>query len=169
MKKNRQFNRLAPLTYEYPAPGIDLAKSADQTLFIMAVHDGQLTTLDAWENCSKTVLASWLSGKPCLVLHDLHKSGILVFNDHMRDKFEALYRFRPDLERQVALVLPADLGLDVMARLAIKVRALTAPYGYAVQWEVFKKREQALQWLIQRHGKTTSSAQPAPRFWRRMH
>ena len=140
---------LLPLRCEYPARGIILERSADSTLYIFVVQDSKPETLDAWKNCTKTVLSKWPLARPCLFLHDLRRTSLSAFNADMQGKFEELYRFRPQLERLVAVVLPTYWGVDRIAQLDLRLRSLTAPYGYAIYWEVFTGRRDALRWLTQ--------------------
>ncbi len=83
-----------------------------------------------------------------MLLHDLRKSGLLAFDAHMQAKFNELYRFRPKLERSVAVVLPPDVLTELIARLAMKLRELNSPLDYPVHWAVFTKPEAALKWLF---------------------
>ncbi len=144
---------LAPLNCQHPARGIVVERSADHRLCILMVNDGKPATLDDWKDYTQTVLSNWPQGQPCLLLHDLHRSGFAAFNADMQRKFEELYHFRPGLERLVAVVLPTEWGVDRIAQLDIKMRELLAPYHYPVHWEVFTKRDAALRWLIQTYVK----------------
>ena len=85
-----------------------------------------------------------------MFLHDLHKSGMRAFDVHMQDGFQELYRFRPDLERYVAAVLPAASNADI-ARLDVLVRELKENRTYPVHWEVFTDRKSAMEWLIAKY------------------
>jgi hypothetical protein len=142
----------ALFTFESPAPGVTLKKSTDERLCIFVMQDGKPETLDAWGDCTKAVLQSWSQGKRHLLLHDLRKSGLLALDAHMQAKFDELYKFRPELERSVAIVLPSDLITELVARLEVKLRALRSPLNYPVHWEVFTKPETALKWLVQTQG-----------------
>jgi hypothetical protein len=137
-----------PLTCEYPVPGLVIERSADQQLCIFMMNDGRPATLNAWNTCTFNVLRNWPQGQPCLLLHDLHRAGFWTSSREMLGKFKELYQFRPELARLVAIVLPTNWGVDLIAQLDIKLRALLAPSGYPIHWEVFTKRDYALHWLV---------------------
>ena len=137
-----------PLTYEHLAPGLIRERSADQKLCIFVVHDGLAATIDAWETCARDVLNEWPTTRPCLLIHDFNRGWLGDFGKNMLGRFERLYTFRPDLKRQVAIILPHNVTISVLVELDIRLREMAAPYKYPIRWEVFAKRTEALKWLI---------------------
>ena len=75
---------------------------------------------------------------------------MMAFDAHMHEDFQELYRFRPDLKRYVAVVLPLDSSTEI-AHLDVLVRELKTKPGYPVHWEVFTDRRSAMDWLLARY------------------
>ena len=65
----------------------------------------------------------------------------------MQEDFQALFQLRPDLERYVAVVMPANFIAEI-ARLDVLVRELRARTGCKVHWKVFTNRRSAMGWLL---------------------
>ncbi len=143
-------SNINPFIVEHVSPGVVKERSANGKLVIFVIDNGKDETIAAWANAVKDELERWPNGHPCLFLHDLHKSGMRAFDAHMQDDFQELYQYRPDLERYVAAVLPANSNADI-ARLDVMVRELKAKYTYPVHWDVFTDRKQALEWLLTRY------------------
>ena len=138
----------SPFIIEHVSPSVIKERSANGKLIIFAIDNGQEQTVAAWAHATKDELLRWPNGYPCLFLHDLHKSGMLAFGAHMQDDFQRLYQLRPDLERYVAVVMPANSS-EELSRLDIRVRELKAKFDYPVHWNVFPDRGSAMAWLLE--------------------
>jgi len=136
-----------PFVVEHISPGVLKKRSANGKLDIFSMDNGREQTVAAWADAVKTELMRWPAGYPCLLLHDLRKTGLLAFGAEMQTDFEELFQLRPDLERYVALVMPADFSAEIV-RLDILVRELQAKIGYPVHWKVFTHRHDAMGWLL---------------------
>ncbi len=136
-----------PFIVEHVSPDVRKQRSANGNLDIFYVSNGQEPTIRTWAEAVKDDLLHWQSGSPCLVLHDLHKSGALAFGPTMQADFQELFQLRPELERYVAVVMPADFSAEI-ARLDVLVRELQAEAGYPVHWKVFTSRGAATRWLL---------------------
>ncbi len=132
---------------EHVSPSVIKERSSNGKLIIFSIDNGQDRTVAAWADAVKDELLRWPNGHPCLFLHDLHKSGMLAFGAHMQDDFQRLYELRPDLERYVAVVMPANSSEEI-ARLDVRVRELKAKSDYPVHWNVSPDRESAMAWLL---------------------
>jgi hypothetical protein len=136
-----------PFVVEHVSRSVFKERSASGKLVIFHIEDGQDETIAQWASAVKDELTRWPSGHPCLLLHDLHKTGISAFGAYIRDDFQRLYQLRPDLKRYVGIVMPAGSEAEI-AQLDVMVRELKAKIGYPVHWEVFTDREGALAWLL---------------------
>ena len=68
-----------PFVIEHVSPGVLKKQSANGKLDIFTIDNGQEQTVAAWASVVKDELLRWPTGCPCLLLHDLHKSGVFAF------------------------------------------------------------------------------------------
>src|SRR5438128_2343302 len=102
------------------APGVTRECSSDGCLMVFNVMDGSHQTVARWGNWVKNLLLQWPTDKPCYLLHDLHRSSFAAFDRLMQTECDELFRLRPDLERWVAVILPAN-DAALIARLSVRV------------------------------------------------
>ncbi len=135
-------------TLERVAPGVIQERSEDGRLIVFRIEDGSKETVCAWADCAEALILDWPAKQPCLLLNDLHKSGMLAFSACMQDKLQELHQLRPELRRFVALVVP-DFTAD-LARLEALMQELSALQGGEHYWKVFTARQPAMIWLLSR-------------------
>jgi hypothetical protein len=140
-----------PYSVQHIAPGIILEYSSDRTLLIFNVENSSPITLDAWTNYVKSVLESWPSHTPCLLLYDLHKLGRLDLNNSLYEHFETLYQSALHLKRYTAVVIPNNTSIEE-TQLRIALQRLHVPLSYPAQWKVFTSRQEAMRWLLVHEG-----------------
>jgi hypothetical protein len=141
-------NAHAQFIYEHPASGIVQEWTNDRSLCIFAITNSRPETIDAWAYCVKQTIFRWDAKQPCYLLHDLRKAGAFTFNSQLQLRFADLYRYRPALARFVAVVLPKNSDMCLLAQLSVRVRELTAPSMSAAHWNIFSSRLEALSWLL---------------------
>ncbi len=134
---------------EHVSPGVLKERSGSGEMVIFEVEDGSRQTIADWAFAVEDELQRWPTGYPCLFLHDLHRSGLLAFGADMQLDFERLFHLRPALRRFAAVIMPPNDSVDI-ARLDCKLRRLKEAYNYPVEWEVFTRRKDALNWLYTR-------------------
>ncbi len=134
---------------EHVSPNIVKERSRNGEMVVFEIADGSVTTVSQWASAVEDELCRWPSGYPCLILHDLHKSGRLAFGAEMQADFERLFHLRPDLKRYVAVIMPPNDSVDI-ARLDCLIRKLNEAEHYPVNWEIFTKRKDALTWLYRK-------------------
>lgn len=146
-------SEINPFHVEHVTADITQEISADHRLVIFDVANSGSATMSHWVDQVKGVLTDWPADTPCLLLHDLHRSGS-SFELYMTEKFPELYVFRPHLSRQVAFVMPHAFSEDQTkeveseTELAVRCRELESHQKYPVRWELFHDRRSALKWIL---------------------
>lgn len=137
-----------PFVVEHLGPGVIRERAQNGKLVIFAVDNGQDQTIAIWADAVRDTVSTWPNNMPCMMMHDLVKSGQLAFDAHMEADFKDIYEMRPDLERYVAFILPQDV-IDTV-RLDIETFQLEHYRNYTFHWAIFPDRRSALDWLIDR-------------------
>ena len=135
-----------PFMVDHLGPGVIRERAVNGKLVIFAIDNGHDDTIATWAEAVRETLTNWKEKTPCMMMHDLVKSGQLAFDAHMEADFKEIYEMRQDLERYVAFILPQDV-IDTV-RLDIETFQLEHYRNYTFHWAVFPDRRSALDWLI---------------------
>ena len=146
-KEEKPLSDFNPFIIEHLSRTVIKERSANGKLIIFDIQNGENETVATWTRVVEDELMHWPASRPCLLLHDLHKSGLLAFGTLMQGAFQEMFELRPDLRRYVAVVMPTGIAAEI-AHLDTLVRELKAQIDYPVHWDVFTNRMDALVWLL---------------------
>jgi hypothetical protein len=146
-------SEINPFHIEHVTDDITQEISADHRLMIFRVENNNPATMNNWGNQVETALAQWPDKSRCFIIHDLHHCGNL-FELYMTKKYPELYTLRPELPRQIAIVMPHNFSeedarqVQAETQLAIRRCELETHQKYPVRWEMFHNRRNALNWIL---------------------
>jgi hypothetical protein len=138
---------VSPFKVEGVGDGVIRELSADGRLVIFVIRDDNPTTVRTWVRGVVDFFNDDSADKPRLVLYDLHRTEGASFHSYLSEALKTLYKFRPELERHVAVMLPNVATVEA-ARLAIRLSQLELGSPYPLTWEFFTKRPLAMRWLM---------------------
>jgi hypothetical protein len=144
------------------ADALELEWYAGDTIVAYVLSSMSPEILQIWSDTALDVLAHWPVGKPYLALYDLsHRGVVMDYLGLVQKKMFSLGVTEAGEERALASIAERD---DFSARIAMytsirhtghigrlfaRIDALRELYNQFVQYDVFYRREAALDWLNQ--------------------